>query len=39
MNKYIESEKIELKEKYRETIVKEIVSFLNGDGGTIFLLE
>lgn len=37
MNKYIESEKIELKEKYRETIVKEIVSFLNGDGGTIFV--
>lgn len=37
MNKYIESEKIELKEKYRETIVKEIVSFLNGDGGTILV--
>lgn len=37
MNKYIESETIELKEKYTDTIVKEIVSFLNGTGGTIFI--
>lgn len=37
MNKYIESETIELKEKYTDTIAKEIVSFLNGVGGTIFI--
>lgn len=29
MNKYIESETLELKEKYTYTIAKEIVSFLN----------
>lgn len=37
MNKYIESEKLELKEKYTNTIVKKIVSFLNTDGGTIII--
>ena len=35
MQKYIESESMELKEKYSDTISKEIVSFLNSDGGTI----
>ena len=37
MNKYIESETLELKEKYTDTITKEIVSFLNGTGGTILI--
>ena len=37
MNKYIESETLELKEKYTDTIAKEIVSFLNGAGGTILI--
>lgn len=37
MTQYIESETVELKEKYTDTITKEIVSFLNGNGGTIFL--
>lgn len=30
VNEYIESETLELKSKYTEGIVKEIVSFLNG---------
>ena len=37
MNRYIESETLELKEKYTDNIVKEIVSFLNGNGGTILI--
>ena len=37
MNKYVESETFELKEKYTDTIAKEIVSFLNGAGGTILI--
>ena len=37
MNKYVESETLELKEKYIDTIAKEIVSFLNGAGGTILI--
>ena len=37
MNKYIESEVLELKEKYTDTIAKEIVSFLNTTGGTILI--
>ena len=37
MKKYIESEKQELKEKYTDIICKEIVSFLNGKGGTILI--
>lgn len=37
MNKYIESDTLELKEKYTDTIAKEIVSFLHSDGGTIFI--
>lgn len=35
MSRYIESEIMELKEKYSDTIAREIVSFLNTDGGTI----
>lgn len=37
MKKYIESEKIELKRKYMDTICKEIETFLNTDGGVIFI--
>lgn len=37
MNKYIESETLELKEKYSDSITREIVSFLNGNGGTILI--
>ena len=37
MNKYVESETLELKEKYTDAIAKEIVSFLNGAGGTILI--
>ena len=37
MSRYIESETIELKEKYTDTITKEIVSFLNSSGGLIFI--
>lgn len=35
--KYIESERLELKEKYSDTICKEIVAFLNTMGGTIII--
>ena len=34
---YTESEKLELKEKYTDTLCKEIVSFLNADGGQIII--
>lgn len=34
---YIESETLELKEKYTDAICKEIVSFLNASGGTIII--
>lgn len=37
MNLYIESEILELKEKYTDAITKEIVSFLNGAGGSIII--
>ena len=37
MPKYIESETLELKEKYTDIICKEIVSFLNASGGTIVI--
>ena len=37
MSQYIESETLELKEKYTDTIAKEIVSFLNSDGGKILI--
>lgn len=37
ISKYIESETLELKEKYINTIAKEIVSFLNSEVGTILM--
>ena len=37
MNRYIESETLELKERYTDTISKEIVSFLNSSGGIILI--
>lgn len=37
VKKYVESESVELKEKYTENIVREIVSFLNTNGGTIYI--
>lgn len=37
MKKYVESESVELKEKYTDSIVREIVSFLNSNGGTIYI--
>ena len=37
MSQYIESEKVELKVKYTDTICKEIVAFLNADGGQIII--
>ena len=33
----IESNKIELKSKYNDQIVKEIVAFINADGGKIYI--
>ena len=35
--KYVESEKVELKEHVRDGLTKEIVAFLNADGGTIYV--
>lgn len=37
MSKYVESETLELKEKYTDSIAREIVSFLNASGGTILI--
>ena len=37
MSKYVESETLELKEKYTDVICKEVVSFLNTSGGTIVI--
>ena len=37
MSNYIESETLELKEKYTDQICKEIVSFLNSSGGTVII--
>ena len=37
MLNYDETDKIELKEKYTDTLPKEIVSFLNANGGTIVI--
>ncbi len=37
MNEFIESESLELKEKYTDSIVKEIVAFLNANGGTLLI--
>ena len=34
---YIESEVLELKEKYTDNIIKDLVSFLNTDGGEIYV--
>jgi len=37
MSGFIESEILELKEKYTDSIAKEIVSFLNANGGTLLI--
>ena len=37
MFNYEETDKIELKEKYTDTLPKEIVLFLNANGGTIVI--
>ena len=37
MNQYIESETVELKAKYTDTFVRELVSFLNAEGGIIYI--
>ena len=37
MNQYVESEKVELKAKYTDAICKEIVAFLNANGGQIII--
>lgn len=34
---FAETEKIELKQKLTDTIIKEIVAFLNTDGGTVYI--
>ena len=37
MSIYLESESMELKEKYSDSIIREIISFLNTDGGTLIV--
>jgi len=37
MNQYIESETLELKAKYTDTFARELVSFLNAEGGIIYI--
>lgn len=37
MSQYVESEKVELKAKYTDTICKELVAFLNANGGQIII--
>lgn len=37
MNTCNESESVEIKERYSDTITKEIVSFLNGEGGLLII--
>ncbi|MGI6579386.1 MAG: RNA-binding domain-containing protein [Saccharofermentanales bacterium] len=37
MNQYIESETVELKAKYADTFARELVSFLNAEGGIIYI--
>ena len=37
MSTFAETEKTELKQKYAESIPKEIVAFLNTDGGTLYI--
>ena len=34
---FAETEKIELKQKFNDSLPKEIVAFLNTDGGTIYI--
>lgn len=34
---FVETEKIELKQKYTESLPREIVAFLNTDGGTVYI--
>ena len=34
---YIESNKLELKEKFNDKFIKEVVAFLNADGGDIII--
>ena len=36
MNQYIESETVELKARYTDTFARELVSFLNAEGGIIY---
>ncbi|MBR4492412.1 MAG: ATP-binding protein, partial [Bacteroidales bacterium] len=35
--KFAETEKTELKQKYTDNVVKEIVAFLNSDGGIVYV--
>lgn len=37
MSSYIESETVELKERYNDNFVREVVAFLNADGGQIYI--
>ena len=37
MNQYIESETVELKARYTDTFARELVSFLNAEGGIIYI--
>ncbi len=37
MNKYIESETVELKANYTDAFARELVSFLNAEGGVIYI--
>lgn len=37
MNRYIESESVELKSKYTDSFARELVSFLNAEGGIIYI--
>lgn len=37
MEKFVESDKVELKEKFNDKFVKEVVAFLNTEGGQIFI--
>ena len=37
MSSYIESETVELKEKYNDNFTREVVAFLNANGGTIYI--
>lgn len=37
MTTFAETEKTELKQKYADSVVKEIVAFLNTDGGTVLI--